>query len=122
MLQRGIETPDMDVRWVSSLSWYFLNWFGLNGLYRVILGSDNGMKTDISNPTLTKNISAAIQQQDAASSPFGGAAAAAPGQPQDYNKLFTSEAENLQLAQGIYQWVGAGIDERILHKYGKNAK
>lgn len=42
MLQRGIETPDMDVRWVSSLSWYFLNFFGLNGLYRMILGSDNG--------------------------------------------------------------------------------
>ena len=41
MLQRGVETPDMDVRWVSSLSWYFLNFFGLNGLYRLILGSDN---------------------------------------------------------------------------------
>ncbi|KAL1738717.1 integral membrane protein DUF106-domain-containing protein, partial [Schizophyllum fasciatum] len=24
LLQRGIQTPDMDVRWVSSLSWYFL--------------------------------------------------------------------------------------------------
>jgi ER membrane protein complex subunit 3 len=43
MLQRGIETPDMDVRWVSSLSWYFLNFFGLNGLYRLILGNDNGV-------------------------------------------------------------------------------
>lgn len=42
MLQRGIETPDMDVRWVSSLSWYFLNFFGLNGLYRLILGNENG--------------------------------------------------------------------------------
>jgi ER membrane protein complex subunit 3 len=41
MLQRGIETPDMDVRWVSSLSWYFLNFFGLNGLYRLILGGEN---------------------------------------------------------------------------------
>ena len=43
MLQRGIETQDMDARWVSSLSWYFLNFFGLNGLYRMILGGDNGM-------------------------------------------------------------------------------
>ena len=42
MLQRGIETQDMDVRWVSSLSWYFLNFFGLNGLYRLLLGNDNG--------------------------------------------------------------------------------
>ena len=41
MLQRGVETQDMDVRWVSSLSWYFLNFFGLNGVYRLILGNDN---------------------------------------------------------------------------------
>ncbi len=40
MLQRGVQTADMDVRWVSSLSWYFLNFFGLNGLYRIILGGD----------------------------------------------------------------------------------
>lgn len=43
MLQRGIDTPDMDVRWVSSLSWYILNWFGLNGLFRLLLGNDNGI-------------------------------------------------------------------------------
>jgi Integral membrane protein EMC3/TMCO1-like len=42
MMQRGIETQDMDVRWVSSLSWYFLNLFGLNGLFRLILGTENG--------------------------------------------------------------------------------
>ncbi len=47
MLQRGIETPDMDVRWVSSLSWYFLNFFGLNGLYRILLGSDNGESDEL---------------------------------------------------------------------------
>ena len=43
MLQRGIDTPDMDVRWVSSLSWYILNWFGLTGLFRLLLGNDNGI-------------------------------------------------------------------------------
>lgn len=43
MMQRGIETPDLDVRWVSSLSWYFLNFLGLNGLFRLLLGGDNCM-------------------------------------------------------------------------------
>lgn len=41
MMQRGIDTPDMDVTWVSSLSWYFLNLFGLNTVYGLILGGDN---------------------------------------------------------------------------------
>lgn len=48
MLQRGIDTPDMDVRWVSSLSWYILNWFGLNGLFRILLGNDNGISLVLS--------------------------------------------------------------------------
>jgi hypothetical protein len=51
MLQRGIDTPDMDVRWVSSLSWYILNWFGLNGLFRLLLGNDNGI-TPVLSPIL----------------------------------------------------------------------
>jgi hypothetical protein len=41
-MQQGIQTADMDVRWVSSLSWYFLNFVGLNGLYRLLLGGENG--------------------------------------------------------------------------------
>lgn len=42
MLQRGIETADLDVTWVSSLSWYFLTLFGLNAVYSLVLGGDNG--------------------------------------------------------------------------------
>ncbi|KAG8761448.1 ER membrane complex subunit 3 [Serendipita sp. 396] len=103
MMQRGIETPDMDVRWVSSLSWYFLNWFGLNGLYRLLLGDGN----------------AATDQKDLATSPFAGAGAPVMNQPQDYNKLFASESENLQLAQGLYSWIGDDVDSRILRRYGK---
>lgn len=44
MLQRDIATPDMDVRYVSALSWYFLNLFGLNGLFKLMLGSENGKR------------------------------------------------------------------------------
>ncbi len=43
MLQSGVATRDLDVRWVSSLSWYFLNLFGLQSVFIFILGNDNGM-------------------------------------------------------------------------------
>ncbi|KAA1466230.1 transmembrane protein [Dentipellis sp. KUC8613] len=101
MLQRGIDTPDMDVRWVSSLSWYFLNFFGLNGLYRIILGGDN----------------AADSSRDMTASPFA-AATAQPGQPQDYNKLFKAECDNLQFSEGLHNWIGEDVETRILQKYG----
>jgi hypothetical protein len=41
MLQRGIDVPKLDATWVSSLSWYFLNLFGLKGLFSWILGEEN---------------------------------------------------------------------------------
>ncbi|KAJ3973874.1 integral membrane protein DUF106-domain-containing protein [Lentinula raphanica] len=103
MLQRGIETPDMDVRWVSSLSWYFLNFFGLNGLYRLILGNDN---------------SAVDTSQAMMASPFA-AGTNQPGQPQDYVKLFKAEKDNLAFAEGLYSWMGNDVETRLLRKYGK---
>jgi hypothetical protein len=48
MLQRGIDTSDMDVTWVSSLSLYFLALFGLNSVFRLILGDDNGKTSRLS--------------------------------------------------------------------------
>ncbi|KAK7470769.1 hypothetical protein VKT23_002187 [Stygiomarasmius scandens] len=103
MLQRGIETPDMDVRWVSSLSWYFLNFFGLNGLYRLILGGDNS----------------ADSSQAMMASPFAAAGATQPGQPQDFNKLFKAEKEHLAFAEGLYSWVGEDVEDRVLQRYGE---
>jgi hypothetical protein len=37
MLQNGIETGDMDVTWVSSISWYFLLLFGLSSVYTLLM-------------------------------------------------------------------------------------
>jgi hypothetical protein len=120
MMQRGIETPDMDVRWVSSLSWYFLNFFGLNGLYQLVLGSDNGMSTLFYiTPSVDASL-AANSAQDMMATPFAGMGTnAAPGQPQDFVKLFKAEKDNLEFAEGQHAWVGQDVEDRVLRRYGR---
>ena len=99
MLQRGVETPDMDVTWVSSLSWYFLNLFGLRSIFTLLLGEDN----------------AADGMRDmAAMSQMG---VSPTGQPQDFHKLFLAESENLELTP--HNWELDDIEIRLLVKFGK---
>ena len=101
MLQSGVGTRDLDVRWVSSLSWYFLTLFGLQPVYNFILGSANAQ---------------AAQAAQMAQMAPGGGAAAVGGPEQDPDKLFLAEAENLEVTE---QWcVYEGIEQRLLKAHG----
>jgi hypothetical protein len=51
-------------------------------------------------------------------SPFA-AQQAAPGAAQDFNKLFKAEKDNLEFSEGLYSWVGEGVEDRVLRRYGK---
>ncbi|MCJ1485873.1 ER membrane complex subunit 3 [Schaereria dolodes] len=97
MLQSGVATRDLDVRWVSSLSWYFLNLFGLQSVFIFLLGNEN----------------AANQMAQQMSQMNPGAAGAGMFQPgQDPDKLFQSEAENLEVVE---HWcVLDGVERRLL--------
>ncbi|KAL4798301.1 integral membrane protein DUF106-domain-containing protein [Aspergillus venezuelensis] len=100
MLQSGVMTRDLDVRWVSSLSWYFLNLFGLQSVFGFILGSDNAANQ--------------MAQQMGGMNP---AAAANPFQPgQDPHKMYLNEAENLEVFEHFC--ILDGVEERVLRKYG----
>jgi len=105
MMQRGVDTPDMDVTWISSLSWYFLNLFGLNSIYTLILGGEN----------------AADGTKDMQSMNMPMPGAGMPGQPaQDFTKLFNAERENLELVSPEnHRWVGDDVEERLLARYAK---
>lgn len=72
---------------------------------------------------MLKPFIAADSSRDLQASPFGamaggGAPAAGPGAP-DYNKLFTAEKENLEFAEGQYDWVCNGVEQRVLEQWGK---
>ncbi|SAL95078.1 hypothetical protein [Absidia glauca] len=103
MLQSGVDTRDMDVTWVSSLSWYFLNLFGLGSVFALILGDNNAAGVDM----------AAMSSMPGMMPGMG----AQPGQPQDFKKLFLAEKENVLITPHV--WDLDDVEERLLVKYGK---
>ena len=117
MLQSGVATKDLDVRWVSSLSWYFLNLFGLQSVFIFILGSDNGelranlLQGDVSGANILLAASQMASQM-AQMNPNANANMFQPGQ--DPDKLFQGEAENLEVLE---HWsILDDIESRIISR------
>ncbi|KAL1839837.1 hypothetical protein VTJ49DRAFT_1068 [Mycothermus thermophilus] len=94
MLQAGVATKDMDPRWMSSISWYFLCIFGLQPVFNFLLGSDNA----------ANQMAAQMQMAPPAGQVFG------PGV--DPNKQFLAEAENLAVIE--HHSVLDGVEQRLL--------
>ncbi|KAK8213266.1 hypothetical protein M8818_002564 [Zalaria obscura] len=94
MLQSGVGTRDLDVRWVSSLSWYFLTLFGLQPVYNFILGSNNA----------ASQVAQQMAQQQMGNPMMG--------PEQDPDKLFANEAENLEVIE--HRYILEGIEDRLL--------
>ena len=58
MLQRDVDLRGLDVSYVTALSWYFLLTFGLNGIYRLLLGG-NGQVDE--NAMLQMQVSSVLE-------------------------------------------------------------
>lgn len=92
MLQRGIELVTLDAAWVSSMSWYFLNVFGLRSIYTLVL-SENGA-TDKCK---------LLQDQ------VSGAAMAMPPDPKS---AFKAEWEALEIYE--HNWALQGVENDLI--------
>lgn len=56
MLQKGIDIKNIDARYVSSLSLYFLVLFGLSGLQRLIISDDDEELEPMDDMNAMKNM------------------------------------------------------------------
>ncbi|KAK0703612.1 integral membrane protein DUF106-domain-containing protein [Lasiosphaeria miniovina] len=95
MLQAGVATKDMDPRWMSSISWYFLCIFGLQSVFNFLLGSDNAASQ--------------MAQQMGGMAPNAGQMF---GPGVDPDKQFLAEAENLAVIE--HYSVLDGVEQRLL--------
>ncbi|RYP56921.1 hypothetical protein DL769_009828 [Monosporascus sp. CRB-8-3] len=95
MLQAGVATREMDPRWMSSMSWYFLCYFGLQSVFNFLLGSDNAANQ--------------MAQQMAG---MGPQAPQMMGPGVDPDKQFKAEAENLAVI--AHYSVLDDVEDRLL--------
>ena len=117
MLQRGIMTPDMPASYVSSISWYFLNLFGLNSVLRLILGDGNGGEYSQGNKEFADvSLDAdGVRDLQTVAQLAGANTQANPMQNQDMSKVFKAEIDNLELSEP--KSLVDDVSKRVLEKY-----
>ncbi|KAN0031487.1 hypothetical protein ACTFIV_005351 [Dictyostelium citrinum] len=96
-LQRGIEMGSLDVSYVSSLSWYFLCWFGSEGINAILLG-ENMVSAD------SQFLQSAVE-------------AGPPTQQTPIHKIYASEKENIEMIR--YDSIMTNIEDRFLDSIKK---
>lgn len=96
MLQNGVNTPDLNVRYVSAISWYFVNLLGLRPVYSLLMD----------DPASAQEL--VDQQNQQQMMPNMGA----PGAPKAA-KVFEAEAENIQILK--HESIFQGIAQRVLN-------
>jgi len=103
MLQRGIELQTLDMSYVSSVSFYVIALFGLQGVTSLILGATQDKTA--SNPFL-------MEQQLAQQMAAGGGGQ--PGVPDDTGKKFLQEKNEIELIS--HSFMGDNVEKRILNQ------
>ncbi|KAK3752400.1 hypothetical protein QZH41_008602 [Actinostola sp. cb2023] len=92
MLQRGIDLNNLNASWVSSVSWYFINVFGLRSMYALVLGENNAADQ-------TRMMQDQMQMQ----------------MPPDPAKAFKAEWEALEIVE--HEWALENVEEELIEEY-----
>ncbi len=108
MFQRGVEVTSLDVSYVSSLSWYFMLFMGLRGVFSLILGPVFPQRPFLAvffrltkfssvheGDSNTADEAKMMEMQMSGGMGAGGQ----PGQPPDIGKMFKGAGENLDLVK-----------------------
>lgn len=96
MLQSGVMTADLDVRWVSAISWYFISVLGLNPVFNLLMNEsvDDQLGVMQSQPA---------QEQDAMA------------QPAQVEATMKSLANDITIAQ--HECCFDNVEKRVLKLY-----
>jgi hypothetical protein len=112
MLQSGVLTADLDVRWVSSISWYFIAMLGLNSVYNLLV-ADGG---DIASQMMQQQQMQQQMPQQAMPGIGGGAGGGgAEGERKQFESQLIKESNDVRIIPGTS--VLDGIEERLLKMY-----
>lgn len=94
MLQQGINTPNLDVRYVLAILWYFVNLFGLRPVYALLMGDATQAQQLVGSMTLQTGMPNLT----------------APGT--NVERVFQGEAESIQILS--HKSVFTGVVDRVV--------
>ena len=100
MLQQGLTLQNLDVGYVSSLSWCFLLLYGLQSVHSLLIG-DYGMMEEMKASMGMAGGDPSQQQM--------------PGQPKDWPKVFKGEKQNMEILTHMFLLETA--EEDLLEKH-----
>jgi hypothetical protein len=126
MLQRGIAIKTLDSSYVSSLSWYFLNMLGLQGLVALILGGasegsdakmmQQQMQGQVSDTLHVRSRITVISSLTLFPMPFvlSSCAQLMPGQPQqpDLGPMIDAERNEVEITKSNF--LVPAVEKRLL--------
>jgi len=102
ILQQGLNLPDVDVSYVSAISWCFILVFGLNSILQHFDGGDNF--------SMLKEQEQMMKAPMQMMGPLGG-----PQGGMDYEKVFSAEKENIEIIPHFSMLEDS--TDRLLEKY-----